>query len=214
MSEDPPRRRREMGLRLLRRGDAALRSRLRPRAQRAQFQVWEGGGEYNVARAMRKCWGKRATRRHRAAQERSRLAGRGLHHAGRRRHVAHHLARVRRPRPQHPRRPQLHREGLRHPRRAGLLGPRPFRRLADQAGRSELGEAVRRGRRALVPHRRHLRGAGAQHLRSGDRGGGSGAQVRHHRVLRPQLPRLALEEPGRQGRRAEDQPQHRASMST
>jgi 2-dehydro-3-deoxygluconokinase len=26
-----------------------------------QFQVWEGGGEYNVARAMGKCWGKRAT---------------------------------------------------------------------------------------------------------------------------------------------------------
>jgi 2-dehydro-3-deoxygluconokinase len=25
------------------------------------FQVWEGGGEYNVARAARKCWGKRAT---------------------------------------------------------------------------------------------------------------------------------------------------------
>jgi 2-dehydro-3-deoxygluconokinase len=24
------------------------------------FQVWEGGGEYNVARAMRKCWGKRS----------------------------------------------------------------------------------------------------------------------------------------------------------
>lgn len=24
------------------------------------FQVWEGGGEYNVARAMRKCWNKRA----------------------------------------------------------------------------------------------------------------------------------------------------------
>lgn len=24
------------------------------------FQVWEGGGEYNVARAMNKCWGKRA----------------------------------------------------------------------------------------------------------------------------------------------------------
>jgi len=26
-----------------------------------QFQVWEGGGEYNVARAMRKCWGKRSS---------------------------------------------------------------------------------------------------------------------------------------------------------
>src|ERR1700760_4520398 len=25
------------------------------------FQVWEGGGEYNVARAMSKTWGKRAT---------------------------------------------------------------------------------------------------------------------------------------------------------
>ncbi len=25
------------------------------------FQVWEGGGEYNVARAARKCWGKRST---------------------------------------------------------------------------------------------------------------------------------------------------------
>lgn len=25
-----------------------------------EFRVWEGGGEYNVARAMRKCWGKRA----------------------------------------------------------------------------------------------------------------------------------------------------------
>lgn len=25
------------------------------------FQVWEGGGEYNVARAMRKCWKRRAT---------------------------------------------------------------------------------------------------------------------------------------------------------
>ncbi|MEZ5499401.1 MAG: sugar kinase [Steroidobacteraceae bacterium] len=25
------------------------------------FMVWEGGGEYNVARAMRKCWGQRAT---------------------------------------------------------------------------------------------------------------------------------------------------------
>lgn len=25
------------------------------------FQVWEGGGEYNVTRAMRKCWDKRAT---------------------------------------------------------------------------------------------------------------------------------------------------------
>ena len=25
-----------------------------------QFQCWEGGGEYNVARGMRRCFGKRA----------------------------------------------------------------------------------------------------------------------------------------------------------
>ena len=26
-----------------------------------EFKVWEGGGEYNVARAFRKCWGKRSS---------------------------------------------------------------------------------------------------------------------------------------------------------
>ncbi|HEY5481414.1 MAG TPA: sugar kinase, partial [Verrucomicrobiae bacterium] len=26
-----------------------------------EFKVWEGGGEYNVARAMKKCWGKRSS---------------------------------------------------------------------------------------------------------------------------------------------------------
>ena len=173
------------------------------------FQVWEGGGEYNVARAMRKCWGKRSTADHRAARQRSRLAGRRPHDAGWRRHLEDHLARVRRPGPQHARRPQFHRERLRHPRGARLLGSRPLGRFADQARRSELGKVVRRGRRALVPHRRHFCRAGAEHLRSGHRSGRDRAQVRHHRFLRSQLPRVALEEPGRQGRRAEDQSQHR-----
>ena len=54
-----------------------------------QFQVWEGGGEYNVARAMRKCWGKRSTVVHGLAAERSGLAGRGFYLPGRRRHLAH-----------------------------------------------------------------------------------------------------------------------------
>jgi 2-dehydro-3-deoxyphosphogluconate aldolase/(4S)-4-hydroxy-2-oxoglutarate aldolase len=109
-----------------------------------------------------------------AAEERPRLAGRGPDIAGRRGHVARDLARLRRPRPQHPHRPRLHREGLRHPRRARLLGPRPLGGLADQARGVQLGEALRRGGRALVPHRRHLRGAGRRHLRGGGDGFASG----------------------------------------
>jgi 2-dehydro-3-deoxygluconokinase len=68
------------------------------------FQVWEGGGEYNVARAMRKCWGKRSTAITCPARQRSRLAGRRPDDAGWCRHLEDHLARFRRPRPQHPRR--------------------------------------------------------------------------------------------------------------
>ena len=153
--------------------------------------------------------GKTRLRRHSASGERSGLAGGGFHLPGRGGHLAHHLARLRRHWPQHPRRSQLHREGLRHPRRAGLLGPRQFRGLADQAGRSELGEAVRRRRRALVPHRRNIRGTRAKHSRNCDRSGRGGAQTWHRCVLRSQLPRVAVEEPGRQGRRAKNQPRHR-----
>ena len=42
-----------------------------------------------------------------------------------------------------------------------------------------------------------------EHVGSGARGGGSREEVRHGGCVRPQLPRVALEEPGRQGRRAE-----------
>ena len=45
--------------------------------------------------------------------------------------------------------------------------------------------------------------------RAGDRGGEGRQEVRHHRLLRSQLPAQPLEEQGRQGRRAEGQPQHR-----
>ena len=138
-----------------------------------QFQVWEGGGEYNVARAMRKCWGKRATRRHRPAR-RTIWAGWSKTSSCRAASTPRTII-------------WRDFDGLGRNTRVGLnftekgFGIRAAlgcsdrghsRRVADQARRSELGKAVRRGRRALVPHRRHLRGAGAQHLRSGDRGGG------------------------------------------
>ena len=157
-----------------------------------QFQVWEGGGEYNVARAMRKCWGKRASGRHRAAEERSGLAGGGLHLPGRRGHIARHLARFRRHRPQHARRPQLHREGLRHPRGAGLLGPRPTRPLRRSGPAKSIGKSCS-ARKAC---------AGSTPAASSRRSRSNTAEAvieaveaaRKHgtdRLLRPQLPRLA-----------------------
>ena len=192
-----------MGLRVVRRSDAALRPRLRPRAQRTL--VPGVGRRRRVQRRARdaEVLAEARRRRHRAAEERPRLARGGLHPPGRRGHVARHLARLRRPREEHARRSQLHREGLRHPPRARLLRPRPLGRVADQAGRGELGEAVRRGRGALVPHRRDLRRARDQHVGGGARGGGGGEEVRHRGGVRPELPRVAVEEPGRQGRRAE-----------
>jgi hypothetical protein len=125
------------------------------------FQVWEGGGEYNVARAMRKCWGKRAT--HVTALPKNDLGWLVEDHMMQGGVDTSHL---------------IWREfdGIGRETRVGLnftekgfglrpgpgrLGPRQFGGLADPAGRGELGEAVRRGGRALVPHRRHLRRARA-----------------------------------------------------
>lgn len=50
-----------MGRRRVRRGDAATRpGEGRIRTTRT-FRVWEGGGEYNVARGLRRCFGQRTT---------------------------------------------------------------------------------------------------------------------------------------------------------
>ena len=52
------------------------------------FRAWEGGGEYNVARGLRRCFGLRTGDRHRARRQRGRPPGRGPDPAGRRRHRA------------------------------------------------------------------------------------------------------------------------------
>ena len=46
-----------MGLHQPGRGDAAARSRRGAHPHGAEFRVWEGGGEYNVARGLRRCFG-------------------------------------------------------------------------------------------------------------------------------------------------------------
>ena len=86
-------------------------------ARPARSGSWEGGGEYNVARGLRRCFGLRTGDRHRLADNDGRPAGRGPDPPGRGRHVASsagcpydgvgrdgaqraqlHRARVRRPR--------------------------------------------------------------------------------------------------------------------
>ena len=48
-----------LGPRGPRRGHAAARPRRGPHPHRAPFRAWEGGGEYNVARGLRRCFGLR-----------------------------------------------------------------------------------------------------------------------------------------------------------
>jgi hypothetical protein len=106
---------------LPRRSHAPPRPRRGPHPHRPQLRAWEGGGEYNTSRGLRKCFGLRTAVVHRLRRQRGRPPRRGLHHAGRRRHRLHQVARGRRHRPHRPQRPQLHRARLRHPRRRRRL---------------------------------------------------------------------------------------------
>ena len=81
----------------------------------------------------------------------------------------------------------------------GVLRSRQHRRRAAQARRCRLGPPLRQARRALVPHRRHLRRAVRNHRGRRRRGGEGGQEARHDRLLRPQLPPVALEEHRRPG---------------
>ena len=111
-------------------------------------------------------------RRHRARGQRGRPPGRGPHPAGRRRHLARPVGALRRRRPHGPQRPELHRARLRRARRRRASRPRPHRGRASSSPATSTGTHLfgEHGR-ALVPHRRHLRGAVRQRGRDRDRGG-------------------------------------------
>jgi 2-dehydro-3-deoxygluconokinase len=81
------------------------------------FQVWEGGGEYNVARAMRKCWQKRAAVVTALPKNDLGWLVEDFILQGGVGHVARHLARLRRPR-------KNTRVGSTSPRRASASAPR------------------------------------------------------------------------------------------
>ena len=128
-------------------------------ARRAQFQVWEGGGEYNVVRGLRRCFGLRTTvvtaivdnEVGRLLEDLMLQGGVDLSHVkwvpfdgiGRAARVGLNFTE----------------RGYGVRRSGGLLGPRLVGGLAAQARRRGLEAALRRGGRALVPLRRDLRGA-------------------------------------------------------
>ena len=140
------------------------------------FQAWEGGGEYNVSRGLRRCFGLRTAHRHRAGRQPGRPAGRGSDAPGRRRPVVPALEGIRRRRARRPQRAELHRARLRPARRRRLLGSRRTPRCRRWRPATSTGSSCSAARTgiALAPHgRRVLRAvrgdAGGRARRDGGR---------------------------------------------
>ena len=143
------------------------------------FNVWEGGGEYNVARGLRRCFGLRAAVATALADNPvGRLVEDFILEGG----VDTSLirwVRLRWRRPHRAQRPQLYRARLRPARRRWLFRPRPHRHQPGQARRLRLGVDLRPDEwLALVPYRRHLRRALRFHRRGRRRSHGRRAQIR------------------------------------
>ena len=178
------------------------------------FRAWEGGGEYNVARGLRRCFGLRtAVVTAFADNEVGRLLEDLVLHR-RRGHRADQVVPVRRDRPHRPQRTQLHRARLRRARRGRHLRPWAHRRQPAPRRRRRLGSPLRHAGRALAAHRRHLRRPLRDH--PGDHRGGDGRRppARHGHLVRPQLPAQPLEGGRRAGAGAGGQPAAGPATST
>ena len=152
------------------RSDVAAGPGLRRIRTTRTFKVWEGGGEYNVVRGLRRCFGLRTAvvtaipdnEVGRLLEDLMLQGGVDLSHViwrpfdgiGRECRVGLNFTE----------------KGLRPASGRGLFGPRLLGRLANQTRRRGLGSIVPRRRRALVPLRRHLCGPLGQRGRSGHRG--------------------------------------------
>ena len=143
------------------------------------FQAWEGGGEYNVARGLRRCFGlPTAIVTALADNPVGRLVEDLMLQGGVDQRVR--WVEVRRRRPRRAQRPQLHRARLRRARGARLLRSRAHRRLAAEARATSTGTSIfGTPRRALVPHRRHLLRAVGDHAARREGGDGGRAPARH-----------------------------------
>ena len=166
------------------------------------FQVWEGGGEYNVARGLKRCFGLRTAIVTAFVDNPvgRLLAGPPL--PGRRRPEPRAL-RARR------RRRRTVRNGLNFTERG--FGVRAAVGCSDRghtaASQMKPGDVdwdalFGRGGRPLAPHRRDLRRPLGDDAPRGEGGDGGGEEARHRRLLRPQLPRVAVEVDRREEARA------------
>ena len=157
------------------------------------FQAWEGGGEYNVARGLRRCFGLRHGHRHRAGRQSRRPSRRGPD-AARAASISRTLrwVQVRRRRPQRAQRPELHRARLRRARRAGLLRSRPHRRVAAEARRRRLGRrsSARRARAGSTPAASSPPSPTPRPTWPGGDGGGAASTARSSRTISTTAPSL------------------------
>ena len=167
------------------------------------FQAWEGGGEYNVARGLKRCFGLRTALVTRLRRQPGRPAGRGPDLPGRRR-------------------PELRALGRRttasaapcatastSPSAASACARRWAARTAatrrcrssSRATSTGTGSSARRARAGSTPAASSRRSPRRRRW-SRRRPWQAAKQARDARVLRPQLPRLAVEVDRRQAARA------------
>ena len=166
------------------------------------FQVWEGGGEYNVARGLRRCFGlpTRPSSRRFADNPVGRLVEDLMFQGGVDQSRA--LGQVRRRRPRRPQRTELHRARLRRARArwaVPIAGTPPSR--SCKPGDIDWDELFgKRGVRWFHTGGIFCALSESTPLVAESRDGG-GAAARHGHLVRPELPRVAVE--GRSaGRRA------------
>ena len=167
-----------------------------------EFQAWEGGGEYNVARGLKRCFGLRTARGDRVRRQPGRPAHPGPDLPGRRRSVARPVG------ASSTASGRTVRNGLNFTERG--FGVRAAVGCSDRGhtaasqlkpGDVDWDEIFGERGRALVAHRRHLLRAVGDHAAGGHGSHAGGQEARHDRLLRPQLPRLALEGHRRQAAR-------------
>ncbi len=149
-------------------------------------EIHVSGGEFNVAANLSDCFRLKTGIARAMVDYPDRRPDRRARARHGREAVLQALQAQRRQRPQHGH--GLQRPRPRRARAGGLLQPLQRGGGAAEAGRFRLEDDLRR-RRALVPQRRHLRGAVGDHRRADHRRHEGRQGGRRGHLLRPQLPR-------------------------
>ena len=110
------------------------------------FDVCEGGGEYDVSRGLKRCFGLDAAHVTAFADNPVGRLLQDLIYQGGVDQTLHQMGRVRRHRPPGAQWPEFHRARLRCPRPVGMLRPRPLRGVTVEERRFRLGRDLRQAR--------------------------------------------------------------------